>query len=119
VIETAARDGGRPRARLDRRGVILIVALFAATLLFARGCQGRQVRLSQSQAVATAQRQIDFVPGRTQVRLVRQGINAHPFWAVSFSIPGANGSFTRLTTVRVDANTGKVAAVNRDSTTTP
>lgn len=115
MIDAPPREGARPRARLDRRGVVLIVALFAATLLFARGCQRTQVRVTQQQAVATAQRQIDFTPERTQVRVVRQGINAHPFWAVSFSVPGANGSFKRLTTVRVDANTGKVAAVNRES----
>jgi hypothetical protein len=114
VIDAPPREGARPRARLDRRGVILIVALFAAALLFSRGCQVSQVRLTQQQAVATAQRQIDFTPERTQVRLVRQGINAHPYWAVSFSVPGANGTFRRLTTVRVDANTGKVAAVNRE-----
>jgi hypothetical protein len=113
VIEAPSRGGARPRARLDRRGVILIVVLFAATLVFSRSCQGAQVRITQQQAVATAQRQIDFRPQRTQVRLVRQGLAAHPSWAVSFSVPGENGSFRRLTTVRVDANTGKVAAVNR------
>jgi hypothetical protein len=94
--------------------VIFIVALFAVTFVFARSCQGQTVRLSQQQAVATAQRQIDFTPERTQVRLVRQGLNAHPYWAVSFSVPGPNGTFKRLTTVRVDGNTGAVAAVNRD-----
>jgi len=50
------------------------------------------------------------------VRLVRQGINGHPYWAVSFSVsaPSAIDDYTKLTTVRVDANTGKVEAVNRD-----
>ncbi len=28
---------------------------------------------------------------RTQIRLVRQGLNAHPFWAVSFSVPAPSG----------------------------
>ena len=52
---------------------------------------------------------------QTQVRLVRQGLTAHPFWAVSFSVPAASGDgYTRLATVRVDANTGEVAAVNRE-----
>jgi hypothetical protein len=114
VIDGAVRDGARPRARLDRRGVILIVALFAAALLFSRSCQQGQVRVTQRQAITAAQRQIDFTPRQTQVRLVRQGITAHPYWAVSLSVAGANGTFRRLTTVRVDANTGKVVAVNRD-----
>jgi hypothetical protein len=111
VIDAPARDGGRPRARLDRRGVVGIVALFVLALGVSRSCQQAQVRVSQRQAVATARAQVDFTPQRTQVRLVRQGLAAHPYWAVSLSVPGANGSFRRLATVRVDGNTGKVAAV--------
>jgi hypothetical protein len=57
---------------------------------------------------------VDFRPKQTQVRLVRQGIDSRPFWAVSLSIPTGPGTYSRLTTVRVDANTGKVAAVNRE-----
>jgi hypothetical protein len=115
VIDGAAREGARPRARLDRRGVILIAALFAVALLFSRSCQQGQVRVTQRQAVTAAQQQVDFTPRRMQVRLVRQGLTAHPYWAVSLSIPGPNGTFRRLTTVRVDANTGKVVAVNREA----
>jgi hypothetical protein len=45
---------------------------------------------------------------------VRQGLNARPYWAVSLSVPGEDSdSFRRLATVRVDANTGKVAAVTQ------
>lgn len=93
----------------------LIVVLFVVALAFSRSCQGSQARITQAQAIAAARRQVDFTPKQTQVRLVRQGLNAHPYWAVSFSIPGANGSFRRLTTARVDANTGEVVAVNRDT----
>ena len=46
---------------------------------------------------------------------MRQGINGHPYWAVSFSVPTASGDgYAELTTVRVDANTGTIDAVNRD-----
>jgi hypothetical protein len=31
---------------------------------------------------------------------------------VSLSVPGSNGSFRQLATVRVDANTGKVAQLS-------
>jgi hypothetical protein len=81
-------------------------------------CQQRQIRISKEQAVVTARQRVDFRPTRTQVRLVRQGINARPYWAVSLSIPrpGSVDVFERLTTVRVDANNGKVAAVNREVT---
>ena len=46
---------------------------------------------------------------------MRQGLNGRPFWAVSFSIPGAGpDEYSKLTTVRVNANTGKIEAVNRE-----
>ena len=46
---------------------------------------------------------------------MRQGLNGHPYWAVSFSVPAASGDgYAELTTVRVDANTGTIDAVNRD-----
>jgi hypothetical protein len=90
------------------------VAIFAAALVFAQTCQQSQVRLTKDQAIATARRQVDFTPSRTQVRLVRQGLKSRPYWAVSLSIPKGPNEFERLTTVRVDANTGKVAAVNRE-----
>ena len=92
----------------------MLVALFAATLLVAQSCQRAQVRLSKEQAIATARTQVDFRPTQTQVRLVRQGLNSRPYWAVSLSIPLGGERYERLTTVRVDANTGKIAAVNRE-----
>jgi Peptidase propeptide and YPEB domain len=94
---------------------LAILALFLVTLFTAKSCQKAQIRITKDRAVATAQTRIDFVPERTQVRLIRQGLNGKPFWAVSFSIPTKNGrGYKRLTTVRVNANTGKVAAVNRE-----
>jgi hypothetical protein len=52
---------------------------------------------------------------------VRQGLNSHPFWAVSLSIPrtvaagqdapSGDDAYRRLAVVRIDANTGKVVAV--------
>jgi hypothetical protein len=72
------------------------------------------VRVSKEQAVATARDQVSFTPTRTQVRLLRQGINSKPFWIVSLSIPAEQeGVYRRLTVVRVDANTGKVEDVER------
>ena len=85
-----------------------VVALFAVTFFFARACQQEQIRIDQQQAVVIARPEAGFAPDRTQVRLVRQGLNGRPFWAVSFS------DATRITTVRIDANTGAVAAVNKE-----
>ena len=92
----------------------MVVALFGVTLFAAQSCQQSQVRLSKEQAIAAARPKAGFTPERTQVRLVRQGLNGHPFWAVSLS-SGPRGAPTRITTVRVDANTGAVAAVNRQA----
>lgn len=85
------------------------------TAYAAQSCQQSQVRFSKEQAIATARPEAGFAPDRTQVRLVRQGMMGRPYWAVSFSVPAASGDgFAKLTTVRVDANTGTVAAVNRE-----
>jgi hypothetical protein len=96
-----------------RRGLVL-VALFLAIVVVAQTCQQSQVRLTKEQAVATAREEVDFRPTQTQVRLVRQGLNSRPYWAVSLSIPTGVNRYSRLTTVRVDANSGEVAAVNRE-----
>ena len=92
-----------------------VVALFGVTFVAAQSCQQRRCGCTKDQAIAKALPQAGFTPERTQVRLVRQGLNGHPYWAVSFSVPAASGDgYAELTTVRVDANTGKVAAVNRE-----
>lgn len=95
--------------------MLAVVALFAVTLVAAQTCQQSQVRVSKERAIAAARPEAGFTPERTQVRLVRQGLNGHPFWAVSFSVPAASGDgYAKLTTVRVDANKGTVEAVNRE-----
>jgi hypothetical protein len=78
----------------------------------ARTCQQAQVRLTKEQAIATAERQVDFEPTQTQIRLLRQGLASKPFWIVSLSIPRRGGEgYRRLAVVRIDANSGKVAEV--------
>jgi hypothetical protein len=100
--------------RPSKRGIIAFVALLAITIVAAQSCQQSQVRISKESAIETALPRAGFEPERTQVRLVRQGLQGRPYWAVSFSVPAADGDgYSKLTTVRVDANTGKVAAVNR------
>jgi len=114
-LDPPAEDPPRVPARVTRRGVLAFAALLAVTVVAAQSCQRSQIRLTKERAIATARPEAGFTPERTQVRLVRQGINGHPFWAVSFSVPAPSGDgYARLSTVRVDANTGKVAAVNRE-----
>jgi hypothetical protein len=114
-LDPPAEDPPRRPLRITKRGVAAVVALIAVTAVAAQSCQQAQVRVSQDRAITTARSQAGFTPARTQVRLVRQGLTAHPYWAISFSVPAASGDgYAKLTTVRVDANTGKVAAVNRE-----
>jgi hypothetical protein len=88
-----------------------VVGLFAICLVVASSCQRRQIRITKETAIVTATRAADFRPQRTQVRLVRQGLNGRPFWAISLSIPNTNGKgFQRVSVARVDANTGKLVA---------
>ncbi len=95
--------------------MLVIVGVLLLAFFVARGCQQSQVRITEQQAIATAEREVDFEPQRTQIRMLRQGINSKPYWIVSLSIPGERtGSFRRLATVKVNANNGKVEQVNRD-----
>ena len=51
------------------------------------------------------------------MRLVRQGLNGRPFWAISFSISKTGGGgFERVSVARVDANTGKLVAFTNEAT---
>jgi hypothetical protein len=94
--------------------VLVIVLVLVAAFVFAQTCQKDQVRVSKEQAIQTAEEQVSFEPERTQVRLLRQGINSKPFWIVSLSIPGEReDTFRRLAVVHVDANTGEVEDVDR------
>ena len=95
-----------------------MVGLFAICLVVASSCQRRQVRITKEAAIVTATRQADFRPQRTQVRLVRQGLNGRPFWAISLSVPATSGNgYERVAVARVDANTGKLVAFTDNADT--
>jgi hypothetical protein len=88
----------------------------------ATSCQRHQIRISKETAIVTATRAADFRPQRTQVRLVRQGLNGHPFWAISLSIPAKGkgtgaADYARVAVARVDANTGKLVAFTDNAST--
>ena len=115
IERPAEEDPPRRPLRPSKRGVLALVVLLAVTVVAAQSCQQSQIRISKERAIETALPRAGFEPERTQVRLVRQGLNGHPFWAVSFSVPAADGDgYEELTTVRVDANSGTVASVNRE-----
>jgi hypothetical protein len=106
-----SESGSHAARRAWIRPAVLVVGLFAVSLFAANTCQKRQIRISKESAIATATRAADFRPQRTQVRLVRQGLNGHPYWAISLSVPGKGGEgYARVSVARVDANTGKLVA---------
>ena len=113
-VRPSSSDSHAPR-RAWIRPAVLVIGLFAVCLFAAQTCQRRQIRVSKEVAIATATRAADFRPQRTQVRLVRQGLNGRPFWAISLSVPGKNGNFDRISVARVDANTGKLVAFTNNA----
>ena len=112
---------GRVRPTWGR--ILVLIALVVLAAFVARSCQQSQIRISKEQAIAIADRQIDFKPGSTQIRMLRQGLNRKPFWFVSLSDPIGSAThpqgFTRLVIVQIDANTGKVEDVNNERATRP
>jgi hypothetical protein len=97
----------RPTRVILVLGTILLLLAASGVLRADRG-----IAISSDQAVEIAGEQVDFVSESTQVRLIRQGFNLRPVWAVSLAIPVAGtGEFERLTTVEVDAITGAVLRV--------
>ena len=94
--------------------MLVIVLVLGVAFVFAQTCQKDQVRVSKEQAIQIAGDQVSFEPERTQIRLLRQGINSRPFWVVSLTIPGeTEDTFRRIAVVRIDANTGEVEDVDR------
>ena len=91
---------------------MVLLAAFAVS----QTCQKDQVRLTKDQAIAKAEEQVDFEATRKQIRFLRQGLNARPFWIVSLSVPFKGDPlntqrFKKLAIVEIDANTGKVTDV--------
>jgi hypothetical protein len=90
----------------------VIVAVLVLAFVAAQTCQKSSIRLNKNQAIAKAEKRVDFTPTRTQVRLLRQGITSMPYWIVSLSRHGKRpGTFSALAVFRINANTGKVQTV--------
>ena len=104
VAGTARGLRGRPLGR-----ILVFAALIAALFFVSRGCQRSYQRITQDQAVAIAERAIDFKPTGYTLRLIPRGvIKQRRAWAVSLWTRNAQGGYGRLSVVLLDANTGKV-----------
>ena len=106
---------GRKGAYPTKLGVAVVIGLFILTFFVAKGCQNNQIKVSQEAATSIAQKQVDFHSESTQIRLLRQGLDRHPYWVVSLSVPFNTPDdprgFRQLAVVRVDATNGDVASV--------
>jgi hypothetical protein len=121
VTQTAERrEVGRWGTPLTAGGptwvrVAVIAAVLVVAFVAAQTCQKSSIRLDKTQAIAKAERQVDFTPKRAQIRLLRQGLTSKPYWIVSLSRPGkTKGTFSKLAVIRINANTGKVETVIRE-----
>ena len=115
---------GRAGARLDpssRRAptwprVAAVAALLVLIVVVSRTCQQDEIQLTQEEAIELATEQVRFEPDNTQIRLLRQGLDRHPFWIVSLSIGDLEGQvFEQLAVVRIDATSGEVVEVRDQS----
>ncbi len=110
---SSSRDAGagplaetpdRRSPSLPRFAVIAVVLVLAFVI-----SRNQDSEVSQEEAVAKATEQVDFVPEDTQIRLLRQGIDRHPFWIISLSTPAADDqTYRELAVVRIDAETGEI-----------
>jgi hypothetical protein len=101
----------RTLRRRPAPGVVVLVLALVGAFLVSRGCQRTYVRISEEQAVALGERQLDFDPQGHNVRIVQRGVPPKRFWAVSYFIRNERGGFRKLTVLLIDANTGKVEEI--------
>ena len=101
----AIRNISRPAKVIIGIGLVIVVFWLLGPLRSDRG-----VNVSQETALSIARDQVDFVPTHQAVRLIRQGFDNQPVWAVQLAIPieGTDRQFHELTIVEVDATTGEV-----------
>ena len=94
--------------------VAFVVVVLLVAFVVAQTCQKSQIRFDKNEAIAKAEQQVDFTAQRTQIRLLRQGLNSRPYWIVSLSRPGKReDTFSELAVIKIDANTGKVVTVTQ------
>jgi hypothetical protein len=101
--------------------IAIVVGVLLVAYFVARPCQEEQLRVTEEQAIAIAEQEVEFEPTRTVIRFLRQGVNREPFWLVSLSIPvpGEDEIYRRLAVVRIDARTGEVEDVRGQTSALP
>jgi hypothetical protein len=116
-VDTPSSDAGDRRGLRDRPlgKAVLLLAVLLLAFVASRSCAAPGTRISQDEAVAIAKRQIDYEPEKVQVRFLKRGLQSRPFWAVSLSTVGPDGRLERTTVVVVNARSGDVDEIRRQS----
>lgn len=102
------------RTRIEPR-LVAILLLLPLTFLASRSCGDTHHDVTQSEAVAIAKKQVTYRPDGDNVRFVRRGIPSTAYWAISVWQRGPDGGHTKVTVVVIDAQTGRVTQVNRNT----
>jgi len=105
-------DTARTLRRRPAPGVVVIIIALVGAFLVSRGCQRTQVRISEEQAVALGERQLDFDPQGHNIRMVQRGVPPRRYWAVTYYIRNDRGGYRKLTVLLIHANTGTVQLVS-------
>jgi hypothetical protein len=113
AAQPGAPARGRDPVRVTWPRVLVIVGVLVLAFVVAQSCQRSQIRVTKEQAIAIAEREVDFEPRIANVRLLRQGLSSKPFWFVNLSAGRNADRPRRLSVVKIDANTGKVEEVDR------
>ena len=95
-----------------------MAAVLVGAFAVSRSCGTSDIKTTQEEAVATATAEANFDPADTQVRLLRQGIDRHPFWIVSLSTLSPDGdTYADLAVARVDATSGEIVEFRQQEDT--
>jgi hypothetical protein len=92
-----------------------MVALLGVGLVLVDVLDQGKSKVSKEQALAIARPRIDFKPTGYQIRFIRRGIPSRGFWVASFYIRKDAGGYSRVTVVLVDATSGRVTEVRKDT----
>jgi hypothetical protein len=107
-------DAGSARAFRDRPAgrLMIILAVLLVAIIASRSCASRDTEVTKEEAIVIAKGEIDFEPDAVQVRFFPRGIQSRPFWGVSL-YTGMRQRPTECRIVQINANTGRVAQVNK------
>ena len=104
----AIKNISRAAKILIALGLVIALLWFLGPLRADRG-----VNVSEENAISIARDYIDFEAEHIAARMIRQGFNTKPVWAISLSIPLEDGEFDQLTIVEIDARNGEIIKVTR------